>query len=163
MTRLEFGDFTHFPREPEAHSNEASRQLKSNRHSYQCKSGNGKTRPSLTGVQLIKSGQGLVMRTKIAFAVLFTAWFWPQAQAQGDRPPYPPPPPPPLFDQPDSGETPQPQRPLNHPVKIEPTRPKERGSTKPGDWRGTVGDYLCLSFQNTPPVGVSVGAKNEGS
>ncbi len=76
------------------------------------------------------------MRTKIAFAVLFTAWFWPQAQAQGDRPPYPPPPP--LFDQPDSGQTPQPQRPLNHPVKIEPTRPKERGSTKPGDWRGTV-------------------------
>ena len=77
------------------------------------------------------------MRTKIAFAVLFTAWFWPQAQAQGDRPPYPPPPPP-LFDQPRLWRDPQPQRPLNHPVKIEPTRPKERGSTKPGDWRGTV-------------------------
>jgi hypothetical protein len=91
----------------------------------------GKTRPSL------KSGQGFVMRTKIAFAVLFAAWFWSQAQAQWERPPYPPPPPP-LLDQSEIYKPDRPQRPLKRPVKTEPTRPTQSRSIKPGDWQGTA-------------------------
>jgi hypothetical protein len=77
------------------------------------------------------------MRTKIAFAMLFAAWFWSQAQAQWERPPYPPPPPP-LLDQSEIYKPDRPQRPLKRPVKTEPTRPTQSRSIKPGDWQGTA-------------------------
>jgi hypothetical protein len=82
------------------------------------------------------------MRTKIAFVVLFTAWFSSQALAQWDwlsyPAPPPPPPPPPSLDQPDSLKSRPRHRRLNRPVSRERTRPAVNGSTQSDARQGTV-------------------------
>jgi hypothetical protein len=82
------------------------------------------------------------MRAKIAFVVLFTAWFSSQALAQWDwlsyPAPPPPPPPPPSLDQPDSPKSPPRQRRLSRPVSRERARPAVRRSTQSDARQGTA-------------------------
>jgi hypothetical protein len=82
------------------------------------------------------------MRTKIAFVVLFTAWFSSQALAQWDwlsyPAPPPPPPPPPSLDQPDSLKSPPRQRRQSRPASRERLRSAAGGSTQSDARQGTV-------------------------
>jgi hypothetical protein len=74
------------------------------------------------------------MLIKIAFLVLFTAWFSFQALAQWDWQSYPPPPPPPppsSLDEPESLKSPPRQRRLNRPGNRERARPAVGGSAQP--------------------------------
>ena len=81
------------------------------------------------------------MRIKIAFVVLFTAWFSSQALAQWNWQ-YPAPPPPlptpPSLDQPDSLKSPPQQRRLSRPVSREQARPAAGESAQPDALQGTV-------------------------
>ena len=74
------------------------------------------------------------MRIKIAFVVLFTAWFSSQALAQWNwQYPAPPPPPPlpPSVDQPDSLKSAPRQRRLSRPASREQARPAAGESAQP--------------------------------
>ena len=81
------------------------------------------------------------MRIKIAFVVLFTAWFSSQALAQWNwQYPAPPPPPPlpPSVDQPDSLKSAPRQRRLSRPANREQARPAAGGSAQPDARQGTA-------------------------
>ena len=81
------------------------------------------------------------MRIKIAFVVLFTAWFSSQALAQWNwQYPAPPPPlpPPPSLDQPDPLKSPPQQRRRNRPVSREQARPAAGESAQPDARQGTA-------------------------
>jgi hypothetical protein len=79
------------------------------------------------------------MRIKVAFLILFTAWFSPAGYAQWEWPSYPPPPPPPypgLLDESDSSEMPMPRRHLSRPP--EPTGRLVRGSSDQRKVQNTI-------------------------
>src|SRR5262245_45118362 len=79
------------------------------------------------------------MRIKIAFVVLFTAWFSSQTMAQWDWLSYPaPPPPPPSLDQPDSLKRSPRQRRLSRPASRKRARPALGGSTQADARQGTM-------------------------